>query len=116
MKQDFIEFLNALMDAAPRVVEEKMTDEIKNYIEVLTSEKKEKPELTDNGKLILLYMRENSDTMLFKAKTVAEGLMISSRSVAGSFRKLVTDGFCEKIGQDPAVYSLTDKGREYEIN
>ena len=31
-------------------------------------------------------------------------------------RKLVTDGFVEKIGQDPVMYSLTEKGKNIEIN
>jgi hypothetical protein len=31
-------------------------------------------------------------------------------------RKLVTDGYVEKIGQDPVVYSLTDNGKNIEID
>ncbi len=46
-----------------------------------------------------------------KAKDIAEGLMMSSRRVSGSIRKLVTDGYVEKIGQDPVIYALTEKGK-----
>ena len=49
------------------------------------------------------------------AKDIGEGLFISSRAVSGAIRKLVTDGYVEKIGQDPVVYALTEKGKTVEI-
>lgn len=114
MKQEFIDFLNALMAAAPEVVETKMTANVQAYITTLTDTKNDKPVLTDNGKLVLDYMQK-SDTPMFKARDIAEGLFISSRAVSGSLRKLVTDGFCEKVGQDPVVYALTEKGKNFII-
>ena len=75
----------------------------------------EKPVLTDGGKKILKYMQECGIPAL-KAKDIAEGLFISSRGVSGSLRKLVTDGFCEKVGQDPVVYTLTEKGKNFVID
>ena len=115
MKQEFIHFLNALMEAAPDVAEKLMTDSIKAYIEAMTNPELEKPELTDNGKLILDYLQKSEVTLL-KAKDIAEVLFISSRAVSGALRKLVNDGFCEKVGQDPVIYSLTEKGKNYSIN
>ena len=115
MKTEFIDFLNALMTAAPEVVETKMTDSVKAYIAALTDTSSDKPELTDNGKMILKYMQDNANTPMMKAKDVAEGLFVSSRAVSGSLRKLVSDGFCEKVGTDPVVYALTDKGKNYKI-
>ena len=80
-------------------------------------EEVEKPMFTDNGKLILKYMQEHvTDMPMGKAKDIGEGLFISSRAVSGAIRKLVTDGFVEKIGQDPVVYALTEKGKEIENN
>ena len=35
--------------------------------------------------------------------------------VFGVMRKFVNDGFCEKLGQDPVIYSLTEKGKNYVI-
>lgn len=75
----------------------------------------EKPLFTDNGKLILKYLQEHQETPMWKARDIAEGLFISSRAVSGAARKLVTDGFVEKVGQDPVVYSLTEKGKNIEI-
>lgn len=53
MKQEFIDFLNALMAAAPEVVADKMTDSVQAYINALMDSKNDKPEVTDNGKMIL---------------------------------------------------------------
>ena len=41
---------------------------------------------------------------------------MSSRTVSGAMRKLVTDGFVEKIGQDPVMYTLTEQGKNIELN
>lgn len=112
MKQEFIDFLNELMKAAPHV---EMTTNVKAYIDALMEKGEEKPELTENGKLILRYMQENSDKTLFKAREIAEGLFISSRGVSGSLRKLVNDGFADKMGESPVLYSLNEKGKNYII-
>ena len=70
---------------------------------------------TDNGKVILKYLQDNPDITSAKAKDIGEGLFISSRAVSGAMRKLVSDGFVEKIGQDPVLYSITEKGKTVEI-
>lgn len=115
MKQEFIDFLNALMNAAPEVAQEKMTPNVRAYIDTLIDSTNDKPLLTDNGKQILIYMREHQETPMWKARDIAEGLFISSRGVSGALRKLVSDGFCDKMGESPVVYSLTNKGKEFII-
>lgn len=105
------------MEASPNVVEEKMTDSVKAYIDTLVNNKNnDSPVLTDNGKQILIYMQEHSDTPALKARDIAEGLFINSRGVSGSLRKLVNDGFCEKMGENPVIYSLTEKGKNFMID
>ena len=115
MKKDFIEFVNALMEAAPEVAKNKMTDGVAQYLQVLNDTIKEKPELTDIGKMVLKYMQAHSDTAAWKSKDIAEGLYVSSRTVSGGMRKLVNDGFAEKMGSEPVLYSLTEKGKNYKI-
>ena len=115
MKQEFINFLNALMAAAPEVAKNEMTPGVQAYIDAIMDTKNDKPVLTDNGKQILVYMREHPETPMMKARDVAEGLFISSRGVSGAFRKLVSDGFCEKMGESPVIYSLTEKGKNFVI-
>lgn len=70
----------------------------------------EKPEFTDNGKAILQYLQSVPATM-YKARDIAEGMFIASKSVSGALRKLVTDGYVEKVGKDPVVYMITEKGK-----
>lgn len=114
MKKEFIDFLNALMKAAPDVVEEKMTENVKAYIDALADKKNEKPEITDSGKLILKWL-QNAPAGIYKSKDIAEGLFVSSRNVSGAMRKLTTDGFVEKVGSDPVLYTITEKGKNYNI-
>ena len=82
----------------------------------IIKEEKEKPMFTDNGKLILQFLRDNSDTTTWKARDIAEGLFITSRTVSGAIRKLCTDGFVEKVSQDPVIYTITELGKTVEIN
>ena len=53
---------------------------------------------------------------MWKARDIAEGLFVSSRTVSGAIRKLVTDGFVEKVGQDPVIYSITEQGKNIKID
>ena len=116
MKKDFLDFLDNLMAAAPEETARFMNDNAKVYIEALRStEEKEKPEMTDNGKLILGHM-QTSGIVALTSKRISEEILVSSRAVSGAMRKLVTDGYVEKIGSNPAVYSLTEKGKNYKIN
>lgn len=115
-KSEFLKFLNELLVTAPEETINKMSDDVKNYIEFLTKENDiEKPLFTENGKKILVYMRENQNIPLMKARDIAEGMEISSKTVSGAIRKLVSDGYVEKVGQDPTVYTLTENGKNIEI-
>lgn len=115
MKQEFLNFLEALMERDPEFVKENLTDNIKSFIDTLEESYVEKPLLTDNGKVILKHL-QSMPAKSVKARDIAEDLFISSRSVSGTMRKLVNDGFCEKIGKDPAIYVLTEKGKNFIID
>ena len=105
------EFINFIKDLAKEVDEDSWPAGAKDYWEMLTTEK-EKPEFTDNGKLILKYLQDTvSDKPQQKAKDIADGLLMTSRRVSGAIRKLVTDGYVEKVSKDPVVYALTEKGK-----
>jgi DNA-binding MarR family transcriptional regulator len=77
-----------------------------------------RPQFTENGRLVLDYMQKEKETYnnLFKAKEIGEGLGISSRTASGAMRKLVSDGYVEKVGENPVVYSLTTLGTEANLN
>lgn len=112
-KQKFIEAVQAaLFDVCDP---SEMDKDILDYWNAFKGQDEaDKPLFTDNGKLVLTYMRENMETG--KARDIGEGLYMNSRAVSGALRKLVSDGFVEKIGADPVIYSVTEKGKTVEIN
>ena len=115
-KNEFINYVNALI-AAQEGDPIEPSEDAQAYWEALCGgNDNEKPTFTDNGKLIMKYLQGLPlDTPMMKAKEIAEGMFISSRAVSGAMRKLVADGFVEKVGQDPVMYSLTDAGRNIKI-
>jgi predicted transcriptional regulator len=60
-------------------------------------------------------MQDNNIKMT-KSKDIAAGLGLSSRAVSGTLRKLVNDGFVDKMGKDPIIYTITEKGTNYTID
>lgn len=124
-KNLFIDYFTKLMeyDKAERNLLDKYSSEEKKailaYLKALSEEEdnKEKPLFTDNGKLILKSLQEiqNNYNNMMKAKDIAEHIGISSRQVAGAMRKLIADGFVEKIGKEPVIYAITEKGLTINI-
>ena len=53
VKSKIIDFINALMEASPEVVEEKMTESVKEFLSYLETKSEDNYELTDNGKQYL---------------------------------------------------------------
>ena len=83
---------------------------------------KNSKEITENGKKILSWMQENMEKMsnVFTSKEAAEALFTSGRSIAGSMRKLIKDGYVEKTGgfdfnKTPVKYSLTEAGKNCQL-
>ena len=117
-KQEFINYVNNVLTYIDEVNAPlaPMNEDALLYWEAFCDKKEEdKPLFTDNGKLIMAYLQEHQDTPMWKARDIAEGLFISSRGVSGAMRKLVSDGFVEKVGQDPVIYSLTEQGKNIEL-
>ena len=110
-KQAFINYVKDLFNDCD------VPDDVRDYWNALVGKEDiEKPLFTENGKNILKFFQEHQETEAWKAKDVAELMLVSSRSVAGGARKLVSDGYLEKVGQDPVFYTLTEKGKEINLN
>lgn len=113
-KQEFINYVNELIAVATEV---EPNEDAKSYWESFTAvDAKEKPVLTDNGKIVLKTLQDNPDIEKWKAKDVSEKAMISARTASGAMRKLVLDNFVEKISEDPCVYAITEKGKNFKID
>lgn len=74
-----------------------------------------KKEFTENGKSILQHLQTIPNGM-YKARDIAEGMSLSSKAVSGAMRKLVTDGYVEKVGKDPVVYMISEKGKNVKFD
>ena len=113
-KQEFIEYVEWMLNDGGY----DLPEGAQKYFDAMKSApEKEKPMFTDGGKQILKYLKDNHAVgEAISAKAIAEGMGISSRSVSGAIRKLVTDGFVEKVSTDPVLYALTDKGNEVTID
>lgn len=118
-KRQFISLVEKLFEDSDLYEYQSETLNVEDAIAYFTGFKEtkevEKPLFTENGKNILVYMQKNKEEKnnLFKASDIGEGLFVSSRSVSGAIRKLVTDGYVEKIGETPITYTLTKQGEDY---
>ena len=119
-REIFIQEIEELLRAEHDI----LSPEAIEYFESLkTVQEKEKPPFTENGAKVLIWMQENysSYNNILKAKEIAEGMFaingtpITSRTVSGSMRKLITDGYVSKTPGSPVCYSLTDLGRTVEV-
>lgn len=109
-QQEFLEFWNYLTHEVAGEIE--VPENVQAYIDALKGiDNIEKPAFTENGLNILKYL-QSAPIAMYKARDIAEGMGISSKAVSGAMRKLVTDGYVEKVGKDPVVYMITDKGKE----
>lgn len=109
-QQEFLEFWDKLVATGVDV-----PPNVKLYIDALrNTDNTEKPLFTDNGAKILQYL-QSAPTAMYKARDIAENMGVTSKGVSGAMRKLVTDGYVEKVGKDPVVYMITEKGKQVEF-
>lgn len=74
--------------------------------------------ITENGVKILKIMQNKLDQYnnIFTSKNIGEFLFMSPRSVSGSMKKLIADGYVIKLGLNPVSYGLTELGKSYEFD
>lgn len=109
-KEKFIEEVEVMLNNG-----NEFSEEAEKFFQSLKAEAAAVPVMTARGIQILHYM-QGSTEFAFTCKHIAEGLGLASRSISGAMRKLVADGFVEKAGKDPIIYSLTMKGAEFEVD
>lgn len=117
-KEIFIEKIDQLLNDCPDFFgQDEKADKALAYFESLKKDKGHSKAITENGIKILQFMQENWENRnnIFKAAEIGEGLFMSGRSVSGSMRKLVADGYVVKEGKDPVCYSITDAGKSFEL-
>ena len=113
LKTDFIEYVEEVRKTTP--LPEHLEEYWSKFKEVGKDGKNVK--FTENGKKVLAFLQTTyTEENPFKSKEVAELMMVSSRAVSGAMRKLVTDGYVEKVSEDPVVYAITTKGKNINLN
>lgn len=109
-KDVFIETVERLFDKY--MLEEKIPQEAFDFFQDYKKGKTSKKEITDKGIAVIEAMKLIDGWA--SAKTIGEAMEVSGRSVSGTMKKLVTDGFVEKQAGNPAAYRLTEKGMNFE--
>lgn len=111
--EQFINFFDYLVNNCCEPVDiPEEVQQVYNSLKML--EVKEKPMFTESGLQIFEYLQTCGKESL-KAKDIADGMLVSSRKISGAIRKLVTDGFVDKMGTSPVIYMLTEKGKNFSI-
>ena len=110
-KQIFISEIEKAFNDIPQFT---LSDDALTFFESLkicNGDGKRGKKFTDNGLIVLQFARENKDQYnnLFKSKDF-EAAGIATKTASGAMRKLVSDGYFEKLGANPIVYALTEKG------
>ena len=73
--------------------------------------------ITEKGKKILICMQDNREKYkTYSSKTLGDLLCMSPRSVSGAMKKLINEGYINKIVGNPVVYELTDLGKELHFD
>lgn len=112
-QEEFLNFWNYLVHDVAGDID--VPENVQAYIDALSGGKEsEKPMFTDNGKMILQFL-QSAPTSMYKAKDIADNMGISSKSVSGAMRKLVLDGYVEKMGTNPVIYMISEKGKSVEF-
>ena len=109
-KMIFIDTVEALFALSPLSVPDEARDFFEDYKKAKTSNKKV---MTDKGLAILNQMKEVDEWIT--AKSLGELMDLSGRSVSGTMRKLVEDGYVNKMEGSPASYKISEKGMNFKI-
>ena len=109
----FLEFF----DAMATELNADVPAEVQEFYDILQASVKnfaEKPAFTETGLQILEYLQKCGIKSM-KAKEIADGMLQPSKKISGAMRKLCSDGYVEKFGQNPVIYALTEKGKTIDL-
>lgn len=110
-KNIFIDTVEELFKAYPMSVPVEAFDFFEDYKKGRSGSNKP---FTEKGISVLKAMREVDDWIT--AKTLGERMDVSGRSVSGTMKKLVNDGYVEKKAGNPASYKITETGKTCNLD
>ena len=108
-KEIFIQTIDDLIKDNPNA----FSKEAMEYWEEFKAEPASK-NITEKGILILKYMANNKDLYnnVFTSQLIGAGMQLTGRSVSGSMRKLVSEGYVNKLDAKPIAYQITEQGMQ----
>lgn len=110
-REKFISFVERML-----FNEENVDAEVLDFFEDFKNGKvKNSSVITENGIKILKFLQENEGAV-YTAKMIGERIELGSRTVSGSMRKLVTDGYVTKLGANPVTYQISEKGMNFNLD
>lgn len=91
-----------------------LSNDAQTFLQELIEKNTNESVLTEKGQKILAAMANNKEAYMnaFSSKQLGELLFMAARSVSGSMRKLISEGYAEKIGVNPVSYRITEEGEE----
>lgn len=116
-KDKFIQNINGFINRNKESFMEQCGSDFEDVMSYFADIQKSKGSvgITEQGKKVLRFMQEQCVAMNndFTSSAIAQGLFTSGRSIAGSTRKLITDGYVEKTTaeNDKVHYHLTEFGK-----
>ena len=116
-KDKFIQNINEFISRNKESFMEQCGSDFEDVMDYFADIQKSKSSagITEQGKKVLQFMQEQYIAMNndFTSSVIAQGLFTSGRSIAGSTRKLITDGYVEKTTaeNDKVHYHLTEFGK-----
>ena len=74
--------------------------------------------ITEKGVAVLRFLQTQPSTnYAFTAKMIAEELNMNTRSISGTMRKLLNDGYVEKLTTlTPITYQITPAGLAFDLD
>ena len=109
-KNIFIDTVETLFKTYPLSVPPEAADFFEDYKKAKGGNAKP---FTEKGIAVLTALREIDDWIT--AKSLGEHMNVSGRSVSGTMKKLIADGYVEKREGTPASYRITESGKTCEF-
>ena len=73
--------------------------------------------ITEKGIVILRYLQSKPNDYIFSAKMLAETLDLNTRSISGTLKKLVNDGYVLKVTTlSPITYQISETGKSFNLD
>ena len=121
-KEKFIKIIQTEIFDRPDIwcenYEEDWEDASSFWEEFKTGKIKNSSIITEKGAAVLRFLQTQPSTnYAFTAKMIAEELNMNTRSISGTMRKLLNDGYVEKLTTlTPITYQITPAGLAFDLD